>query len=410
MNPDSTNPNDIAEYRSLTSVLTAHLKYGQWARQTILNPKKLKWQSLTDDEKELLPWFPSYLELLDSCIKTNENFFREVALTTDRLWQAGRDPSSWSDCSSQDLDKLRGIMIQYVREWSDICVKERDNSMGRILRKCEELFPNIDNRPNVNVLVPGAGLGRLVVEFVKRGFCTQGNEFSYHMLLNSSFILNASYRSNNFCICPFIHKQSNNAEKKYQTRQVFFPDFYPPDVSLISKEHPNILVGELMSMVAGSFVDLYGPSDLNKVNETYTESPKAVKFRKTNRHKFDVVATCFFIDTASNIIDYLKTIKNCLSDNGYWVNFGPLLWHHEDDDDVIESIIIDPVTKLKQKVITPMKGLELSREDLIQLIKDMGFEFIDHISDIESTYGGDPMALGNWSYKSEFWVCQKVKN
>jgi len=398
---------DIAEYRSLTGVLTAHYKYGQWARRTILNPKKLKWQSLTDDEKALLPWFPSYLEMLDFSIKSNETFFRQVAMTTASSWGADKDPSSWYDCSAQDLDKLRGIMIQYVREWSDICAQERDTSMGRILKKCEELFPDIDERPNINVLVPGAGLGRLVVELVKRGFRTQGNEFSYHMLLNSSFILNASYCSNNFNICPFIHKQSNNAKRNFQVRQAYFPDFFPGDISLIRKEHPDIPVGDLMSMVAGSFVDLYGPLDLNKLNETYTEDPKAVEFRRSVRNKFKIIATCFFIDTASNIIDYLRSIKNCLAVDGYWINFGPLLWHHEDDDDVINSITIDPKTNSRRKVPTPMKGLELSREDLIQLIKNIGFEFIEHISDIQTTYGGDPMALGSWNYKCEFWVCRK---
>ena len=44
----------------------------------------------------------------------------------------------------------------------------------------------------VKVLVPGAGLGRLVFEFAKEGYTAQGNEFSYFMLLISNYLLNST--------------------------------------------------------------------------------------------------------------------------------------------------------------------------------------------------------------------------
>ncbi len=37
--------------------------------------------------------------------------------------------------------------------------------------------------------------------------------------------------------------------------------------------------------------------------------------------------TCFFIDTAKNIIDYIETIHNVLKTGGVWINFGPLQYH-----------------------------------------------------------------------------------
>lgn len=407
---NETNAKDIEEYKALTSVLTACYRYGQYARSTILNPKKLKWESLTSEEQKLLPWFPEYLEQLKFSIDVNERFFKDVALKSAPQWGAKPDPNSWFDCSTQDLDKVRGLLIQYLREWSDIGAREREISMGRILHTCERLFPDVNARQHVEVLVPGAGLGRLVVEFVRRGFRTEGNEFSYHMLINSSYILNQSYCSNCFITCPFIHKSSNVVKRNFQNRQAYFPDFNPGDISLINKNYPDIPVSDLMSMVTGSFIDLYGPTNLNKLNQAYTNDPLASKFRKSVKGRFKIIATCFFIDTASNIIDYLKTIKNCLSDDGYWINFGPLLWHHEDDDDVMNTTFIDPVTHKAKKMATPMKGLELSREDLIQLIADMGFTFVTHESDIDSTYGGDDKSLGSWNYKCEFWVCRKVQS
>jgi carnosine N-methyltransferase len=41
------------------------------------------------------------------------------------------------------------------------------------------------------------------------------------------------------------------------------------------------------------------------------------------------VLTCFFIDTAQNIVSYIETIATLLREGGVWINFGPLLYHFE---------------------------------------------------------------------------------
>ena len=39
--------------------------------------------------------------------------------------------------------------------------------------------------------------------------------------------------------------------------------------------------------------------------------------------------TCFFIDTATNIYEYLETIRELLRPGtGVWINVGPVQWHH----------------------------------------------------------------------------------
>lgn len=43
--------------------------------------------------------------------------------------------------------------------------------------------------------------------------------------------------------------------------------------------------------------------------------------------QYDAVVTCFFIDTAANVVDYIDVIHNVLRPGGVWLNFGPLLWH-----------------------------------------------------------------------------------
>lgn len=60
-----------------------------------------------------------------------------------------------------------------------------------VLCMCNDL-PLVCGRcaEEVNILVPGAGLGRLAYELAKRGYTCQGNEFSLFMLFASNFVLN----------------------------------------------------------------------------------------------------------------------------------------------------------------------------------------------------------------------------
>jgi carnosine N-methyltransferase len=61
-------------------------------------------------------------------------------------------------------------------------------------------------------------------------------------------------------------------------------------------------------MVAGEFIEVYG----NQLGQ------------------WDSIITCYFIDTANNIIEYIETIHNILRPGGVWINFGPLLYHYSE--------------------------------------------------------------------------------
>ena len=52
----------------------------------------------------------------------------------------------------------------------------------------------------IQVLVPGAGLGRLSWELARLGYACQGNEVSLYMLIASHFVLNKSDLSDNVLI------------------------------------------------------------------------------------------------------------------------------------------------------------------------------------------------------------------
>ena len=126
------------------------------------------------------------------------------------------------------------------------------------------------------VLVPGAGLGRLAFEIADMGFECQGNEFSLFMLFVSNFILNKTKFRNCFTIYPWVHQVTNNKERGDAVRPAQFPDVDPNELPDKAK----------FSMAAGDFLDVFK-------NEEYFASQ-------------DCVVTCFFIDCAHNIVEFIQ--------------------------------------------------------------------------------------------------------
>ena len=61
-------------------------------------------------------------------------------------------------------------------------------------------------------------------ECAKRGYFSQGNEYTYFMLLGSNFILNNSQFANQFSIFPYIHTFSNNKTSKDPFYEIKIPE------------------------------------------------------------------------------------------------------------------------------------------------------------------------------------------
>lgn len=98
------------------------------------------------------------------------------------------------------------------------------------------------------------------------------------------------------------------------------------------------------SMAAGNFVEVYNTEE--------------------NHEQWDVIVTCFFLDTAPVVIEYIDTIHYLLKPGGVWINFGPLLYHWVADVDVNN----DPRYQ---------QSIELSYEELKHVVQTYGFEFLN---------------------------------
>ncbi|KAI0062566.1 N2227-domain-containing protein [Artomyces pyxidatus] len=265
-----------------------------------------------------------------------------------------------------DMDKVRSTLKQFVRDWSEKGREEREASYKPLKDALLEYFSDIpmEERHNFRVLVPGAGLGRLAYDVAKLGFSCQGNEFSHYMLLASFFILNRTDEINQHTIYPYVHSFSNLPNRTSMLQSVSIPDVLPSDIP----------PGSNFSLVAGDFEEIYGSQD--------EEDPS-----EPSSGPWDAILTCFFIDTAKNIVNYLRIIHKILAPGGVWINIGPLLWHFENNSSNDPSI-------------------ELDLEEVKELARQIGFE-IKNERTVDTTYVNNPDGLLGYVYHAAFWTATK---
>ena len=121
--------------------------------------------------------------------------------------------------SDRDQDRVRTVLKQMVRDWSQEGAEERKMAYDPIIEAVVSRVPR-----NRRVLVPGSGLGRLAFELTQRGYACQGNEFSYFMLIPAHFILNCTERIHQHALFPFVHSASNWRSASDMLRCIHVPD------------------------------------------------------------------------------------------------------------------------------------------------------------------------------------------
>ncbi|GIZ00931.1 carnosine N-methyltransferase [Caerostris extrusa] len=318
--------------------------------------------SLSSHQQELLKSYRIHLDGVRVAIEHNYEIIKVLLKDVAHLFQNADHSQDINGICAEvtmiDIEKVQSIFKQLYREWSFEGKEERDMSFKPILEEISMRFP-IDQieRSNIQVLVPGAGLGRLPYEIAKLGYSCQGNEFSLFMLFASNFVLNKCQSMDLFKIYPWVHQYYNNLKSDDQIQIVRFPDVNPSDLPMNSD----------FSMAAGSYIEIYKESDL-----------------------WDCICTCFFLDTANNVIDYIDTTWNILKPGGYWINLGPLLYHHAD--------------------LPNENSIEPSYEEIRSIVLKYGFILLREELNIRTPYAQNPRSMMSYEYKSVFFVCQKPDN
>ena len=314
---------------------------------------------------------PEKFDAVDDAIDANAIIAE--AIVENGLPVYGIHDESWiGQTTPKDMDQARMTIKQLYRDWSVEGLGERGPLYDSIL---DGLSAFLHHEPPSKrylhrVLVPGAGLGRLVLEICAAGYTVEGSEVSYHQLLTSNYILNCTDDVNQHKLFPWALSFSNHLTRANQLQSVSIPDVNPAtyleasQTTLQSDSHYS----DRLSMTAGDF------------KEVYKQSKYAASFY--------AVVTCFFIDTAPNLIEYIETIKHCLKEGGIWINVGPLQWHYENDGEP--------------------GSFELSNDEVKLLVEKLGFSIEEeHVAVDTVGYMQNPHDMLLNLYRPAYWVARK---
>ena len=374
----------LSQYRK-----AAHYNVTHRRRQNFYALNSKDWQLLAAPPLNILSKF----DKVDDAIDANAEIASRILTSGLQSFGLNTEPSDvnmdWRGMAKPaDMDKARQTLRQFYRDWSAEGTNEREQCYTPVLDDLSRTFKDVLDKSLVNVLIPGAGLGRLVYETCKLGYTVEGNELSYHQLLASNWILNHVGPAEQFHLYPFATTFSNNTKLEHQLKAVIVPDVHPGvELHRLSMETQNPAL-DRMSMTAADFILLYGEA--------------------SQKHRFDAVVTVFFLDTAPNAIRYVETIRSCLKPGGMWINLGPLLWHFEERS---PSIRVDAqvAENTYPSGIGEPGSVELTEEEILLLIEKMGFQIIAHESRADATgYIQDPESMAQNLYKISHWTAKSV--
>eukprot|EP00927_Polykrikos_kofoidii_P009463 TRINITY_DN13947_c0_g1_i1.p1 TRINITY_DN13947_c0_g1~~TRINITY_DN13947_c0_g1_i1.p1 ORF type:complete len:422 (-),score=52.96 TRINITY_DN13947_c0_g1_i1:80-1300(-) len=205
---------------------------------------------------------------------------------------------------SGNESKTRSTLRQFVRDWSREGLAEREACYTPLLDALGRYVPLATTKGKgrrlPRVLTPGSGLGRLTFDAARNGYFAEGNEFSYHMLIGTLFVLNEVEMPFQFNIFPYVLDTAERNGVCDHLAAVQIPDICPCHWC-----DPSTGFGQI-SMRGGEFVENY----VKQVGE------------------WDAVLTAFFLDTANNVFMYIRTLATIVRTGGLWANLGPLLWHY----------------------------------------------------------------------------------
>ncbi|KAM7455234.1 hypothetical protein BLSTO_04012 [Blastocystis sp. subtype 1] len=335
--------NDEKEMEHFRDIQYSFLDYAPYMSLEY-NRRQHAYDILPEKYKKYLPpevWNAKQ-EDFKKCIMTNARFLVNVVKTKNYYTDLFGVPTKKRDhlTAAYQMSKVKSTLHQLIRDWSDEGREERELCYTPLLEALEKYVPivrepdgTITPEHHRRVLVPGTGLSRLLMEVVERGYGGQGNEFSYQMLLVSNYMLNHVFEEKSITLYPWTDGTNNIFATGDNNRPILIPDVVPCN---------KVPEGSDFSMCAGEFVDSYSEQE----------------------SEWDCVLTCFFVDTAPVVFEYVELIYKILKPGGYWINLGPLLYHWQCSEDVCAEEMDERYGK----------SIELSYEELKKAMVQCGFE------------------------------------
>lgn len=181
---------------------------------------------------------------------------------------------------------------------------------------------------------------------------------------------------------PYLHfNPTDEWDHNFRLRHSLFPSSDTFHISkwlnhfINSARNCSNLCTSRLTIQSGDFLSVYSPQSSISTPRGYTEN------------SFDGIVTSFFLDTGTDLIDYLLTLHHLLRPGGIWVNSGPLHYHSVTNTPYSYTVV--------QKVI-----------------QSLGFISLES-STIESTYCGEEEYLMKpeyYRYPLEVWKLDKSES
>lgn len=281
---------------------------------------------------------------LKTAIELNQQFLNELIKIYNLPESYYKDIDKDELINSRFFEQkfMTNVFIYTVRDWTEERRQERIDNYNDIINDVIKYLPKDKkekDKERYKILIPGCALNRLGYELAKNGYDVEGNDYLFLNGIFSDYIFNKSKKNNN-SIQPFIYTFKNFLNEDDVFKKFSFPNI---DINLKDKDK----FGK-MKMVVGDFIAIY-----NNIKDFY-----------------DCVITCFFIDTAENVIEYIDIIYNVLKKGGIWINFGPLSYHFSNFPDRL--CIELPYDKLKEVIIN------YKFEYIFENFKDTYFGYMDN--------------------------------
>lgn len=215
---------------------------------------------------------------------------------------------------------LASVFLHLLRDWSPDCEHVIASTYGPAVSELRALLPN-----GGDVLLPGAGLGRLAMSLAAEGFSVEANDASRLFLTFADYVLNRA-PAEGMPLFPMAHVFSENwSHERGQYVQTRVP--LPAPAQLGPEGSPPRI-----TFVPGDFVKTYGRG-------------------QAGHRRFDAIVTCFFVDTASDVQELFSVLDSLLEEGGVWLNVGPLNWRKE-------------------------ARLKLSWEEIVSIWERLGYDFV----------------------------------
>eukprot|EP00466_Bigelowiella_natans_P000463 jgi/Bigna1/66387/fgenesh1_pg.1_\ len=320
------------------------------------------------------------------------------------------------------------------------------------------------------VLIPGVGLGRLLYECWADGYDCEGNEFCWQLLLTSRLVLNANLPVGQYVTFPYIdnpiawsikrrirsraregglyitaltyHRYTGSGnqwspqeclrpiripdvdmyqmmQQQQQQQQKLengeeetnyheLDDMAMDDINnddddddagekdpskYAKKPCPQKLKAPEMSMTAGEFLQMYGDPRYN--------------------NSWDAIVTCFFLDTAPNVIEYISAFHRLLRPGGIWINLGPLTYHWQSSQSKIAASILED-SRTRSSMAAGMRAfrfgesLELSLSEILHVSRSLGFQMVKGPHRQECRYACDESTMKPTIYNASYFVMTKT--